>query len=302
MQTVTFDEIDFTQDAYWRIDVTPSIARKMLARNVNNNRLPKRRKEQYARDMREGKWVTGTGETLKFNTDGKLFDGANRLRGVVISGKTITMDVKTGAPVTAMLTVDDIAARSNGDAIKISLNIPDPNNAAAISNIVQLLHNGAYNVGTHVGINSKPTRQEVVKFVELNQEQVRKAIAIGRRAGNLKVKNMGPRCWFVCYWLTSLMDKEKADEFYTSVCEMDGIASEFVEDILLKDPETGKQKSYEWVIYRYVRTFDRLMMGNNHRTGRTPEEIAKAYRETFREYVDHMKECEDTGFTFLDEA
>lgn len=300
MVAVKFSEVDFSKDCYWRVIVTPDVAREMLARNIENNRLPKRRKEQYARDMKEGRWVVGDGNTIKFNTEGKLFDGANRLRAVILSGCTVIMDVKTGAPAVAMMTVDDVAVRSNGDAIKIALNVPNQNNVAAISNVVQLLRNGANNVGSHVGINTKPTRQEIVEFASINKDEIRDAITLGGRASRaIPVRGMGIRYWFVCYWLTSLVNREKADEFYEAVVNRDGIAASFVEDAILKDPETGRQKSPEWICYKYVRAFDLLMMNNTRAIGGTPENVAAAYKELWKEYVDNMREKSDVGFTFI---
>lgn len=300
MNTVNFDGIDFSKDDYWRVVVTPDVAREMLARNIENNRLPKRRKEQYARDMKEGRWVVGDGNTIKFNTEGKMFDGANRLRAVILSGAAVTMDVKTGAPITAMMTVDDVAVRSNGDAIKIALNMPDQNNVAAISNVVQLLRNGAYNICSHTGINTKPSRQEIVDFADRNQKEIRSAIALGRRASkSISIRGMGIRHWFICYWLTSIMNKDKADEFYEAVVNHDGIALSFVEDAVLKDPETGRQKSPEWICYKYVRAFDLFMMNNSRTIGGTPEKVASAYKELWKEYVENMRETIDVGFTFI---
>ena len=303
MQIVSFDNIDFSEDDYWRVSINPDIAREILEKNVENNRQPKRRKEQYARDMIEGRWVVGDGSTIKFNKDGKLFDGANRMRAVIESGCTVMFDVKTGAPIEAMMTVDDVAVRSNGDAVKISLNMPDPNNVAAIANVVQLLRNGAYNVGSHIGVNTKPTRQEIVEFSQLNKDKIQKSIAIGRRASRqIQIRGMGIRHWFVCYWLTSLINKEKADEFYESVINKDGIAVGFIEDAVLKDPETGRQKSPDWVCYKYIREFDRLMMNNKREVGGTPEEVAAAYKSIWKEYVDNMREKKDAGFKFISKS
>lgn len=300
MKVVKFNDIDFNEDGYWRVKVNPDIARMILERNVENNRLPKRRKEQYARDMKEGRWVEGDGNTIKFNVDGEMFDGANRMRAVILSGRTIMFDIKTGAPNTAMMTVDDVAVRSNGDAIKIVLNMSDPNNVAAISNVVQLLRNGAYNVGSHVGINTKPTRQEIVEFARLNKNEIQKAITIGRRASkSIAVRGMGIRYWFICYWLTSLVNKEKADEFYEAVVNRDGVASSFVEDAVFKDPTTGHQKSPEWICYKYICAFDRIMMNNTHTVGGTAEEVSAAYKSLWKRYVDNMRETSDVGFTFI---
>lgn len=104
-----------------RKQVTPATAKKWLATMVDNNRSLKQRKvAQYAADMRSGRWQTGTGETIKFNTDGKLIDGQNRLTAVIEAGRTIIFDVAYDVPVEAMAVLDTGVARSPADAMKIS--------------------------------------------------------------------------------------------------------------------------------------------------------------------------------------
>lgn len=104
-----------------RKTVTPATAKKWLATMIDTNRHVKSRKiEQYAADMRSGRWQTGTGETLKFNTNGQLIDGQHRLQAVIAAGRTVVFDVAYEVPVEAMSVLDTGVPRSPADAMKIS--------------------------------------------------------------------------------------------------------------------------------------------------------------------------------------
>ncbi len=84
---------------YERTIVTPALARKWLELNAENNRLPRPRKIQaYARDMASGNWNSDSGETIKFDKNGILVDGQNRLQAVLLADMSIAMDVVTGLP------------------------------------------------------------------------------------------------------------------------------------------------------------------------------------------------------------
>ena len=63
-------------------------AKQYLTLNIENNRRPRHNTsvKQYAADMVNGNWRL-TGETLKFNLSGKLFDGQNRLFAVIEADK-----------------------------------------------------------------------------------------------------------------------------------------------------------------------------------------------------------------------
>ena len=288
-------DIDFSLDAYWRAVITPEIALEIYERNVKNNRQLKRRREEYMRDMNRGHWVVGTGETIKFDIDGNFFDGQNRIWAVIATGVPTVLDIKTGAPREAMEVVDSNIQRTDGDAVKIILDVPNSKIVSALANKAQLLHNGANCIGTHVGVNVKPTRQEVIRFVAANNDILQELVRDATRAMNaVKVKGMGQTGWFICHWLTSTMDRDKGDEFYELVVNNEGAAVPFVADAVLRD-EYGRSKGRDWVCYKYIENFDRIMMGNGRRLGSTSEEVVKAYLKVFEQYLDNMR-VHDTTF------
>lgn len=80
------------------VNITPEMAREMLALNIENNRrINKERVAMYANAMRDGEW-TLTHQGIAFNEDGKLVDGQHRLQAVVNSGATVKMMVTRDVP------------------------------------------------------------------------------------------------------------------------------------------------------------------------------------------------------------
>lgn len=70
-----------------QVQMTPGLAKKMLASNADNQRnLRMSKVEQYVRDMLAGHWPI-TGETIKVATDGALIDGQHRLTAVLHAAK-----------------------------------------------------------------------------------------------------------------------------------------------------------------------------------------------------------------------
>jgi hypothetical protein len=106
---------------YETVRVTPQQAKQWLGKNADNNRLPKESKiPMYARDMQAGDWQQDTGETIKFDVEGQLIDGQNRLRAVIMAGVPITFDVAYDVPNKAMQVVDTGAGRNAADVLRIA--------------------------------------------------------------------------------------------------------------------------------------------------------------------------------------
>lgn len=98
------------------VSVTPETAKRWLARNDNNRRMREATVLKYARDMAAGRWQI-TGESIKFDTDGRLLDGQQRLAAIARSGVTIQLVVMRGIPAAAQRVMDTGRARTSSDAL-----------------------------------------------------------------------------------------------------------------------------------------------------------------------------------------
>lgn len=143
--------------------VTPSLAKKWLAKNTDENRNPKRSKiPMFVRDMKAGEWDSETGETLKFDEDGWLLDGQNRLYAVIAYGRPVKFDIATGLKRKTMRVLDTGSARTASDALKIS-GSTSRTRAASIVRWVILWDGGVFTSrgGGTVG-RANPTNSEIL--------------------------------------------------------------------------------------------------------------------------------------------
>lgn len=77
--------------------ITPALAEQMLERNSVNRKIHIQRANQYATDMKLGRWQLN-GEAIKIYKDGTLADGQHRLKGVIIANIPVRMNVITELP------------------------------------------------------------------------------------------------------------------------------------------------------------------------------------------------------------
>lgn len=150
-----------------KVKVTPAMARKWLTCNRDNNRRPKTAKvTAYARDMRAGRWLL-TGEPIKFDTDGFLMDGQNRLLAVIEADVPVEFSVMEGLDPAAMLVMDSGASRSFADALAIGYGAHDKFEVSSIVRWVMATELGLWR-GTGGGYN--PTHAELAGRYELDAD------------------------------------------------------------------------------------------------------------------------------------
>lgn len=97
--------------------VTPDVAAELMSRNTNNRAIKKQKISQYARDMEDGAWNPDASE-LKFDRDGNLIDGQNRLLAAIQADVPFPTYVRTGLDPVAFNYIDTGAVRTTGDVFK----------------------------------------------------------------------------------------------------------------------------------------------------------------------------------------
>lgn len=112
--------------------ITPGTASELMARNTNNRRIKNRKIANYSRDMAAGKWNEDASD-IKFDKDGQLLDGQNRLLACVEADVPFPTLVRTGLDPAARDHVDTGAARTIGDAFRMHGVTDQHNIAAAVS-------------------------------------------------------------------------------------------------------------------------------------------------------------------------
>jgi hypothetical protein len=106
----------FITDGWYNI--SPQMAEAALQRNDGNREVPFTQVKRYAQDMQDGDWQP-TGESVVFDTSGKLRDGQTRLLAGYLNGTTFHCYVITTAPIVknAFAYYDSGKNRTAGDAL-----------------------------------------------------------------------------------------------------------------------------------------------------------------------------------------
>lgn len=122
-------------------NITPARAESYLSNMVKNRPVSEAKVLEYAIAMDEGKWSLN-GETLKFDKQGRLFDGQHRLRACVLAGKPFRTCIVRGIEDDhAFATVDVGKNRSHGDVFSIA-GFANSKDAAAVATIIYLYKQG----------------------------------------------------------------------------------------------------------------------------------------------------------------
>lgn len=138
--------------------ISPELAKQWLE-NMGPNRAPSQGViDAYARMMETNQWYLN-GDTIVFDTNGKMMNGMHRCNAIIKSGKTVDMIVVEGIDSAAMDTIDDGRRRSVGDHFHI-LNTPLPNAAISGGRWLNRIKLGA------LRMNKRMTNMEVVQLVQ----------------------------------------------------------------------------------------------------------------------------------------
>jgi hypothetical protein len=98
--------------------VTPEMAAEWLGRNRHNRNMKRTVIDKVTGAISRGEWMIN-GEAPKFDWDGNLLDGQNRLAAVVESGRPIETLVVYGLDPTSQQTMDTGAKRSAADVLAL---------------------------------------------------------------------------------------------------------------------------------------------------------------------------------------
>jgi hypothetical protein len=108
-----------TKPAPSYVQITPDMAKRLLAHNKVNRNLRTGKVNQYARDMEQGNWNLSN-DAICIAPDGTLLNGQHRLNAVVKSGRTIAFLVIRNMPSDTMATMDSGAGRTPGDVFRFA--------------------------------------------------------------------------------------------------------------------------------------------------------------------------------------
>lgn len=165
------------------ITITPAIAENWLQRNTDNIRKPMTPSiGEYAEAMKKGQWDFN-GDPIRFNKDGVLVDGQNRLMSCIASSKPFTSVVVYG--IESAINVDVGRKRNVAQLVAHE----GFNDSAQVSAAVNGIHNFRSKNGTsfsQVGHGQKIlTKADAVEFARANATNLIHSVNATKKAGKV---------------------------------------------------------------------------------------------------------------------
>lgn len=199
------------------ITLTPGLANCLLDRNPHNRNLRQAKVEQYASDMRSGRWALN-GEPIIVAKTGEMNDGQHRCAAVIDANTPVQVMVMFGLDRETRTTLDQGAARGAGDFLGMD-GVENANVTATIARLVL-----AYDTSRGQAVDTKPfTHSEVVQRAK-SDPAVAEAAHFAVRGELRNIKAYAPHTIIgFCYLVFSRIDENDAVEFLTGVCTGEGL-------------------------------------------------------------------------------
>lgn len=215
-------------------EVGPETAQKWLDNQGLNRNFKLRMVDAIARDIKDDNWRL-TGDTVKFDSEGHLLDGQNRLLAIVRSGRTVWVAVaRNVSPDDVLIAVDHGTPRTVGDALKMRGYADATNLAAMVGLVVSYRENKPW------AMERKLTVSEALSALDLDEPWDESA-----RFGTRAQKHVGGQraTMAAVAHLAGEYDREARDDFYEAL--VTGVALEEGSPVLVLRNRlmTDRQKS-----------------------------------------------------------
>jgi len=220
----------------WIEQITPAKAKHYLLFNTTNRSQSQPKIIEYAMAMVDGRWVLN-GETIKFDNEGTLIDGQNRLQACILADVPFTTYVIRGLEdKRAFATVDVGKSRSHTDMMSI-VGIDNRYNLASAATLIIHYDNGTVTwrgasarrfTRSELGkladkINSMPTRtvqiqkDQLIEWVGKHHDEIQPIV---RKAQTHKKKNLvSPGVLAAACYIAARDTNLDVDRFIEDLCE-----------------------------------------------------------------------------------
>ena len=206
--------------------ITPEIAKKYLSLSAGNINIVKRNINTYVYDMMNDNWKTN-GDTIKFDTNGLLRDGHQRLNAVIKANHPIWMTVCRGIDPSSFPTIDKGRHRTTGHVL-MTQGIKNYNTVASIlTGNINLISTGRlYANNTTTAKDRKLSDMEIYNTYLNDTEGFQEAAAFGcRTVSKIKGAALISKSWVgsLYYYLTHTghYEKEYVTRFFDNIFSFD---------------------------------------------------------------------------------
>jgi hypothetical protein len=198
--------------ATWQ-KITPEVAAEWLDANIDNRHMRADAVQAYARDIQEGRWML-TGESIKFDSGGRLIDGQHRLGAIVAAATTVECLVVGGLDPAVQRVIDVNIRRSAGDTLRF-LGVEKNVYEVASSARLAIAYTGGH-LKRYGTLRTMASHAEIYQWVEEHPEIIEITAESRRLFHKLGVP---PSPLTFSMWQLSQIDADDAREFFTSTAE-----------------------------------------------------------------------------------
>lgn len=200
-----------------RMQVTPEMARSWLKTNMSNRNLSRQNVEFIVSQLKKGKWKFN-GESISFDSKGKLLNGQHRLTAVVESNQPIDTLVILGIQEEAFHTMDTGKIRTAGDILSTK-GYSGANTLASVARLVISLQTGYKGIATGGLKRTNIDNEDVMKFVEQTPNFVEVVSEAHKLWSKMPVRFVAPQIFCAMYFLFYQKNMDMAKSFMTSVAQ-----------------------------------------------------------------------------------
>lgn len=199
--------------------ISPEIATRLLEQNTGNRNISDRVVQQYAREMKAGRWRE-TGNPINISKNGVLLNGQHRLWAIVESGVTLRFHVIYEDDSEAFATFD--TGRTRTTDVLVGMVAPDHPDKACASGAARLVYLTLTTPDDkNFNKNTLPSRSGLVSYAEglLTQPEFWWATTTAKRVHSLRAG----RTWYAAalYLIADRQSgepgKDKVIEFHAGV-------------------------------------------------------------------------------------
>ena len=189
------------------VSISPEYASQLLQRNTHNRCLNINRAKKISSAILRGEWQLN-GDAIRLSKSGVLLDGQHRLKAIEIAEIEVQSVMITGLDDDVFNTIDTNARpRSASDILHLNGSV----NAVNLASAAKLYFSWCFSNKTSIYLRNdkSPTPTQIFDVVQQNpglSEWVRKS--------RLAQKMCAPSVTAFCFYVFSLHDQTKADQFF----------------------------------------------------------------------------------------
>lgn len=213
-----------TKHAYFEIvDVTPEMAAEWLDNMAPNRKASQKRVSALAVQMQTGLWVFDA-SPIRFDTQGRLVDGQNRLHAVIESGMTIPFAIARGIAPQAMAVMDTGKTRTLSDMMQMAYpDLTQVNSVAALTRLLYIWEKGMRGtpLRSYASRGTIPN-QVLLDYFDEHEEEIRHAVTQARNYMQ-RYPGITGGALALCYTLFHRIDADDTDYFFERFADGAGL-------------------------------------------------------------------------------